>query len=309
MTGSRNELLICKPKSAAVTRANHTRVIIFFSLSFRNPANSERVRSTQHLIPSRRYSSRGDAVAPSMSRAIRPGSRGRALLFGGALIAAASACRSKPASVEDLYTARMLGLSYLQRNQLPEAESQFKKLTELAPDDPLGYAELGLTYLQAGRYAEAEKELRKARELDPANTEIGLALARLYALTGRSAEARTTLERLRRDTTRNAHVLYALAELDAQQHDSASVRRYEDGLRDVLAVAPANLVARLKLVDAFARRGEADSAIRYLEEVRRTPPELPREARTNLDSSIQLLRAGNVGQARPALDRFFGLVE
>ncbi len=203
----------------------------------------------------------------------------------------------------------MLGLSYLQRNQLPEAESQFKKLTELAPDDPLGYAELGLTYLQAGRYPEAEKELRKARELDPANTEIGLALARLYALTGRSAEARTTLERLRRDTTGNAHVLYALAELDAQQRDSASVRRYEDRLRDVLAVAPANLVARLKLVDVFARRGEADSAIRYLEEVRRMPPELPREARTYLDSSIQLLRAGNVAQARPALDRFFGLVE
>src|SRR6266513_51397 len=309
MTRSLNEFLICKPKSPAVTRANDARVIIFFSLSFRNPANSERVRSTQHLIPSRRDSSRGDAVAPSRSRAIRPGWRGRAFLFGGALIAAASACRSKPASVEDLYTARMLGLSYLQRNQLTEAESQFKKLTELAPDDPLGYAELGLTYLQAGRYPEAEKELRKARELDPANTEIGLALARLYALTGRSAEARTTLERLRRDTTGNAHVLYALAELDAQQRDSASVRRYEDRLRDVLAVAPANLVARLKLVDAFARRGEADSAIRHLEEVRRMPPELPREARTYLDSSIQLLRAGNVAQARPALDRFFGLVE
>ena len=231
------------------------------------------------------------------------------VFLGIALIAATPACRPKPVSVEELYTTRMLGLSYLQRNQLPEAESEFKKLTELAPDDPLGYANLGLTYLQAGRYPEAEKQLRRARELDPASTEVGLALARLYSLTGRPSDARATLERLRRDTTSNAHVLYALAELEAQQPDSASARRYEDRLRDVLAVAPANLVARLKLVNALARRGEADSAVRHLEDVRRIPPEPPKEAMTYLDSSIQLLRAGKLVQSRTTLERFFGLME
>ena len=118
------------------------------------------------------------------------------VFLGAGLIAAATTCRPKPASVEELYTTRVLGLSYLQRNQLPEAESEFKKLTKLAPDDPLGYADLGLTYLQAGRYAEAEKQLRRARELDPASTDVGLALARLYSLTGRPSDARAMLERL-----------------------------------------------------------------------------------------------------------------
>jgi Flp pilus assembly protein TadD len=231
-----------------------------------------------------------------------------AVLLATALTAA-TACRSKPASVEELYTTRVLGLSYLQRNQLPEAESEFKKLTKLAPDDPLGYADLGLTYLQAGRYGEAEKQLRRARELDPASTDVGLALARLYSLTGRPSDARAMLERLRRDTTRNAHVLYALAELEAQQPDTASARRYEDRLRDVLTVAPANLAVRLKLVAALARRGEADSVVRQLEEVRRIPPEPPKEARIYLDSSIQLLRAGNLPQARTTLDHLFGLME
>jgi len=203
----------------------------------------------------------------------------------------------------------MLGLSYLQRNELPQAESAFKKLTNLAPDDPLGYASLGLTYLQAGRYSEAEKQLRRARELDPASTEVGLALARLYSLTGRPSDARAMLEKLRRDTVGNAHVLYALAELEAQQRDSASARGYEDRLRDLLVVAPASLVARLKLVDVFARRGEADSAIRQLEEVRRIPPEPPKLARIYLDSSIQFLRSGTPAQARRTLDRFFSLME
>ncbi|HEY3746146.1 MAG TPA: tetratricopeptide repeat protein, partial [Gemmatimonadaceae bacterium] len=203
----------------------------------------------------------------------------------------------------------MLGLNYLQRNQLPEAEAEFVKLTKLAPDDPLGYANLGLTYLQAGRYAEAEKALQRARELDPASTEVGLAIARLYSLTGRASEARATLEKLRQDSTKNIHVLYALAELEARPADNAAMKRYEDRLRDVLNVAPANLVARLKLMDALAREGQADSAVRQLEEVRRIPPAPPPEASAYLDSSIQFLRAGKAVESRSALDHFLGLME
>src|SRR6266513_1746036 len=89
---------------------------------------------------------------------------------------AVAACRSKPSPVEELFSTRMLGLSYLQRNRLPEAEAQFKKLIELAPNDPLGYTNLGLTYLQAGRFTDGEKQLRRARELDPQSTDIGLML-------------------------------------------------------------------------------------------------------------------------------------
>ena len=235
--------------------------------------------------------------------------RAWAVVLGAAVLATSAACRPKPASVEELYTTRTLGQSYLQRNQLPEAEAEFKKLTKLAPDDPAGYADLGLTYLQAGRYADAETQLLRARKLNPASTEIGLVLAKLYALTRRPADARTTLERLGRDTAGNAHVLYALAELDAAQTDSASVRRYEDRLRAALAVAPANLAVRLKLVDVLARRGAADSAVRQLEEVRRIPPEPPREARAYVDSAIQLLRLGQLAPARTALDRVFHLLE
>ena len=217
--------------------------------------------------------------------------------------------RAERASVEELYTTRMLGLSYLQRNQLSEAEAEFAKLTKLAPDDPLGYANLGLTYMQGGRYADAEKQLERARELDPRSTEIGLALARVYAATNRAGEARTTLEQLRRDSSANAHVLFALAELDARGTDAASQARRRDRLRDVLGVAPANLAARLALVDAFARAGEADSVVRHLEEVRRIPPEPPPQARLTLDSVIQLARAGRLADARPTLDRFLRAME
>src|SRR5438105_8811296 len=162
--------------------------------------------------------------------------RAWAVVLVAAWVLVAIACHEKPVPVEELYTTRMVALSYLQRNQLPEAESSFRKLTRLAPDDPLGYADLGLTYIQAGRYKEAEDELRKARELDPASTEVRLALARVYSLTGRWNEAHDLLERMRRDSTHNARVLYALADLEKQRTDTAAARAYEDRLRDVLAI-------------------------------------------------------------------------
>src|SRR5690349_24632213 len=80
---------------------------------------------------------------------------------------AGTGCRQAHASVEQLYTTRMLGLSYLQRNQLAEAESSFKQLTKLAPDDQHGYANLSLTYLQAGRQKAAEKHIKPATALHP----------------------------------------------------------------------------------------------------------------------------------------------
>src|SRR5204862_308571 len=84
-------------------------------------------------------------------------SRGRLALVAAVLLLACP--RAERASVEELYSTRMLGLSYLQRNQLAEAEAEFTKLAKLAPDDPLGFANLGATYLQAGRYADARPTL------------------------------------------------------------------------------------------------------------------------------------------------------
>ncbi|MEO8336531.1 MAG: FG-GAP-like repeat-containing protein [bacterium] len=226
-----------------------------------------------------------------------------------AVLASIGACRKEPASVEELYATRTLALSYLRRNQLPEAEAEFQKLIKLAPDDPLGYADLGLTYLQAGRYQEAEQQLERARKLDKSSVEIRLAQAKLYALTSRPTESRETLDKLLEDAKGNPQVLYALAELDAEKTDSASLKRYTARLRDVLGVAPANLAVRLKLLDALARGGEVDSTIRQLEEVRRIPPEAPKEARVYLDSTIQLLRTGTAAPSRATLDRFLHLME
>ncbi len=227
------------------------------------------------------------------------------MALGAACALAANGCGSEPADTQELLNANFLGLSDLQKGQLPQAEEQFKKVVALAPRDPLGYANLGLTYLRGGRYAEAEAQLRRARRLSPASPEVGLITAKLYALTGREAEARQTLEELRGD----AKVLYALAELDGATSDSAAVRRYERRLREVLVAAPANLAVRLKLVAFFVRQGLADSAVQQLEELRRLRSELPKEAQPHLDATLQTLRANRIAEARGPLDRFLHIME
>src|SRR5687767_12391138 len=199
------------------------------------------------------------------------------LLVAAALL---STCREKVVDPQELLTAQHLGLTDLRRGQLPQAEEQFKKVVELAPKDPLGYANLGLTYLRGGRYEEAEEQLEKARKLAPQNVDVGLIQARLYQATNRPADARRVLQEL--GGGRDPKALYALAELDTN-----AVER----LRDALAAAPTNVAVRLKLVDALMRRGLADSAAIHLEEIRRQRPEAPVEARPHLDSAVRSLRA------------------
>src|SRR6266568_5008416 len=98
-------------------------------------------------------------------------------------------------------TARTWGLAYLQQQQLPRAEAEFRKVVTLAPEQALGYADLGLVYLREGRTREAEAQLQRAAALDSSDSDVGLMLADVYRLTGREADARGEIDRvLRRDS-------------------------------------------------------------------------------------------------------------
>jgi len=210
--------------------------------------------------------------------------RARLGVFLAGLLASIAGCQKKEVRTEDLFQAQALGLGYLETAQLPQAEAQFKKVIDLAPKDPLGYANLGVTYLRGSHFDEAEKQLKRARELDPSNVDVGLMIAKLYQASGRAAEARSTLEQLKQSASRNPHVLYALAELDAPPDNATAPTptaatptdaRYATELRDVLAVSPANIAVRLELASAMVRQGQADSAVHQLEEVRRASAEPP----------------------------------
>src|SRR6185437_14047623 len=206
-------------------------------------------------------------------------------------------------------TARTWGLAYLQQNQLPQAEAEFRKVVALAPDQAVGYADLGLVYLREGRYREAEAQLRRAAALDSADSNIGLMLAQVYELSGREAEARREVERvLRRDST-DIRALYAAGELAGRSAEPEQRRRQESYLRLVVARAPANLAARLELVDLLLARGAADDAAALLEALQRELPQLPPEAARFFQRALRSARAGQASEAAAAAQRFRSAME
>ena len=238
----------------------------------------------------------------------------RKLIVIGLLLVPVLACREgarrgdEAARSDSALTARTWGLAYLQQNRLPQAESAFQQVVALAPDQALGYADLGTVYLRAGRYREAEPQLHRAAALDSADNDITLMLARVYALTGREGDARAEIERaLRRDST-DIRALYALAQLAGRSADPAERARQERYLRRVVGLAPANLVARIELVDLLLARG-ADDAAGELEALQRQLPQLPREAAQLFARALRAARAGRAPEAAAAATRFHQAME
>src|SRR6266516_4702302 len=202
-----------------------------------------------------------------------------------------------------ILAARTLGLAYRRSEQLGQAETAFRKIVALAPDQALGYANLGLVQLRQGRYGEAEREIRRAAALDTASDDIALTLAKVYELTGRTAEARRAVDRVLRRSPDDLRALYELVALDP-----ASQETY---LRRIVERAPSNVAARLDLVDVLLARGGGggDAAAAQLEALERQLPELPREANRFFAQALALARAGRASAAAAPATTFHRFME
>src|SRR5436309_2173649 len=193
-----------------------------------------------------------------------------------------------------ILAARTLGLAYLRSEQLAQAETAFRKIVALAPDQALGFANLGLVQLRQGRYDEAEREIRRAAALDTASDDIALTLAKVYELTGRTAQARREVDRVLRRSPGELRALYQLVELDPASRETYLGR--------IVERAPGNVAARLDLVEVLLARGGGgggggDAAAAQLEALQRRLPGLPREARRFFEQALPLERAGPAAAA------------
>jgi len=134
-------------------------------------------------------------------------------------------------------------------------------------------------------------------------------LAKVYELSGREAEARREVERvLGRDST-DIRALYAAGELAGRSADPEERRRQEGYLRLVVARAPANLAARLELVDLLLARAAADDAAAQLEALQRELPQLPPEAARFFQRALRSARVGRASEAAAAAQRFHHAME
>jgi Tfp pilus assembly protein PilF len=223
------------------------------------------------------------------------------LLGAFALLAFLGCERRPPVPTREILTTRTLGLAYLEENRLDEAETAFRRLTELAPDEPLGFANLGLVYLRQANYEDAESSMRRALELEPSDADIRLMLAKVLELTDRVADARDVLEGTLSDTPAHLKSLYALAQLSAGADDPEERERREEYLDRLVALAPANVTARLLLIEALLENDKPDDALAHLEQLHAQIPELPPPAVAFFDDAVEHMRAGRAADAHRSM--------
>ncbi len=220
------------------------------------------------------------------------------------------ACRTpdstSPAAGGDINEVRNLGLAFLEENRLDEAEAAFDKMTELAPDDPAGYANLGIVYLRRGQYAEAEEWMVQARARNPADPSISLNLAEIYEQSEQLDRARSILEDALDRQPDHVPMLFKRARLYAGDTDQARV--YAAHLEDAVDHAPANIVIRLYYVESLVQSDAFDEALVQLAEVRQMAPQLPRESISHFEAAVEHLTLGNQADAARSVGYFHNVL-
>lgn len=224
-----------------------------------------------------------------------------AVLFG--------ACNTKPEITpelaQQLLLQRNLGLAYLEEGKLREAAQEFQKMTEAAPQEPLGFANLGLANLRLRRLAEAEAQLQKALTLAPQHAEISLLLAQFYVSEDKPEQAQQILENSLRKNSKHTRTLYQLARL---AHDTNAATA-ESCLNQVVNSLPANVAANLELVELLLRNGKPVEALQHLENARQILPALPDATQTLFQQAVALAQNSATEEALAATRKFHNVLK
>lgn len=198
----------------------------------------------------------------------------------------------------EMMTTQTMGLAYLEEFKLEEAEKEFLKLIELAPDEKLGYANLGLVYLRMGKYDQAEKQIHSAIQIDPKDADIRLLLATVYQLSGEREKAIVELKEALNFAPDHVKTLYDLAEIYSVDTDETSQTQRKTYLEQLVKVAPGNMVPQLQLAELLIHQGEGDKALERLEVIQKQFPEFPKEAVEYYDATLSFLKKDEPGKAQ-----------
>ena len=200
--------------------------------------------------------------------------------------------------VIDLVQARNLGLSYLEESRLEDAELQFKKVIENAPDDAMGYANLGLVYLRKDSLDLAEEMVQRALQLRPEDLDVRLIMAEVYLASNNNDKAIETLEQSLEYSPEHAKSYYKINEIYERMSyvrpndESIEIQRKKN-LSELVKLAPASVPIRLQFIERLLAYGQTDSALSHLEVLNQQLPEPPKEAERALRESLKQMQLGD----------------
>lgn len=179
-------------------------------------------------------------------------------------------CKSKDEEAKNYNDPRMLAISFLQQNKFDEAEAAFKKAIKTDPGNFLNYADLSLLYLAKKDYDEAEKQIQAGLKIQPGHSGLKLTLAEVYIQEGNKESAVKELKNILDTDPRNAPAWYKLSQLWAAEKN---YQQQKSGLLQLLDISPSNIVPRLQLVELLVQEGKSDSALFFMQSIKKIVPE------------------------------------
>lgn len=200
----------------------------------------------------------------------------------------------------------MLAYQYLQDNHVDEAELAFLKAIQTDPREILNYRDLALLYMTEKNYTKAESEARTGLRLKANNTEIRSVLAEMYLQKGDKQSATRELRGILSIDPRNIYAYYTLAGLNSIPPNYSEEKSY---LAKVLSFAPANIVPRLQLAEILAGNGKSDSALYYLQSVKKIAPDFSAAAAGFYNQAVTALHGNKSGSALVYIRQFHNLMK
>ena len=197
---------------------------------------------------------------------------------------------------------RMLAYQYLQQNQVNEAEFAFLKAIKTDPNEILNYRDLAVLYLSKKNYTKAESTAKAGLKLKPDDPDVKSVLAKIYLQKNDRRNAIIQLNSIARKNSRNVFAWYSFSGL------AADIYLKERYLFKVLSLSPANVVARLNLAELLISNNKADSAIFYLQGIKKTVPAFSPALNASYSQLTQSLSAKDFLKAKTQISRFKDLL-
>ncbi|HKY28630.1 MAG TPA: FG-GAP-like repeat-containing protein, partial [Pyrinomonadaceae bacterium] len=221
------------------------------------------------------------------------------ILFLAILLIPFTACRTgtrqidkSSAAYTEIVSSFYVGLAALQVGDDVRADSKLARLTELAPDEPAGWANWSILALRQRNFDAATSRLERARSIAPDNAEIHYLIGLLQSSQGKSTEAISAFRKATELDPKNLKALYALAGEVEREGGSNSEAEYQELIRKILAVQPENLAALLELGRVSAKRGDAETLKSTVSQIAARSSAWPAEVQEQL-SAVQAAAASN----------------
>jgi eukaryotic-like serine/threonine-protein kinase len=169
-----------------------------------------------------------------------------------------------------------LGAFYASYGRLAESVTMFQKVVDLVPDNQFGYNNLGGIYEQMGRYDDAVRVFSKNIATKP-TAQAFSNLGTCYYYMGKYSEAAAAFEHAIAMTPTKSIYWSNLGDayrwVPAQEAKSAhAYEKAIDLCRRDLHLNAGDAVTRARLAECLAKRGDARSAKREMEEALATDP-------------------------------------